>query len=582
VGRSRRTTLGYAALAAFAVAFTAAAALQLLGGLSSLERSTLQARFQLRDSPRPRGIVIVAIDERTFGALRRRWPFPRSLHAAVIDRLHSAGAREIVYDVQFTEPTTPEQDNALIESIGRAGGAALATTTLTGYGRTPVLGGESTLRAIHAQAGWSAFSTTSGGTIERMPFSVGGVPALAVVAATRATGRAVSRDGFGRDGALIDFQGQPDTISFSDVLAGRFPRSLVRGSIVLVGATAPRLQDLHSTPTGSHLMAGVQLQANALWTVLHGVPLREAPEPIPLLLLALAAAVAPLARLRGRPISALLAPAGAAAAYVVAAQVAFDAGTVLPVVTPLCALLVSGVGMIAGSELVEAAARRALARQLHESQLELIHRLGQAAESRDHHTGEHLERIARLTSLLGRAAGMSEHDAELLRHASLMHDIGKIGVPDRVLLKPGPLDDDERLLMSSHTTIGGDILAGSELPLVRMAEAIARSHHEHWNGTGYPAGLRGDQIPLAARVCAVCDVFDALVTERPYKRAWSVEEAEAELRRMRGGALDPALVDRFLALLPTLDAELLGSRRPAPPASRAAPTEAPARAPAGS
>ena len=261
-------------------------------------------------------------------------------------------------------------------------------------------------------------------------------------------------------------------------------------------------------------------------------------------------------------------------AYAVLAQVAFDAGLVLPVVPPLMALGTGTAGMIISSELIEAAERRRLARVLYESQLELIHRLGQAAESRDHHTGEHLGRIGRLTTLLGLAAGMTRHDAELVRQASLMHDIGKIGIPDSVLLKAGALEPEERSLMQKHTTIGGDILSGSQMALVQMAEAVARTHHERWDGTGYPAGLRGEEIPLAGRICSICDVFDALVTARLYKPAWSVDDAVAELRRLSGKAFDPHLVELFVALIPTLDPDLL-----APSAEVASPTPSPTPGP---
>jgi putative two-component system response regulator len=138
-----------------------------------------------------------------------------------------------------------------------------------------------------------------------------------------------------------------------------------------------------------------------------------------------------------------------------------------------------------------------------------------------------------------------------------MHDVGKIGIPDRVLLKPEKLDAEEWALMQSHTTIGGAILAGSSSPLLQMAEAISLTHHERWDGSGYPAGLRGEAIPLAARICTVCDVFDALISNRRYKDRWLVEEAVDELEAQRGRHFDPALVDAFLALVPELGPDLL-------------------------
>jgi putative two-component system response regulator len=138
-----------------------------------------------------------------------------------------------------------------------------------------------------------------------------------------------------------------------------------------------------------------------------------------------------------------------------------------------------------------------------------------------------------------------------------MHDVGKIGIPDRVLLKPGKLDAEEWEIMQSHTTIGGTILAGSTSPLLQVAEAIALTHHERWDGTGYPAGLSGEAIPLPARVTAVCDVFDALLSKRRYKERWTLADALAELAAQRGRHFDPAVVDAFLELAPTLGPDLL-------------------------
>jgi HD-GYP domain-containing protein (c-di-GMP phosphodiesterase class II) len=304
-------------------------------------------------------------------------------------------------------------------------------------------------------------------------------------------------------------------------------------------------------------MAGPELQATAIWTALHGIPLHSASDGLAVLIIVLLASAAPVCRLRARTLIVSGGCLALGAGYAVAAQLTFDSGLVLPVVAPLVALGTGTGGMVVSSELLEATERRRLARILYESQLDLIHRLGQAAESRDQHTGEHLHRIGRLTKLMGLAAGMSPHEAELLRHASLMHDIGKIGIPDRILLKTGALDPEERTLMQTHTTIGGDILSGSQLALVQMAEEVARTHHERWDGTGYPNGLKGEEIPLAGRICSVCDVFDALVTARLYKPAWSVDEAVAELRRLSGSVFDPRLVEIFVSLVPTLDADLL-------------------------
>jgi response regulator RpfG family c-di-GMP phosphodiesterase len=184
--------------------------------------------------------------------------------------------------------------------------------------------------------------------------------------------------------------------------------------------------------------------------------------------------------------------------------------------------------------------------ELRKTHLEVVHRLAQAAERHDDTTGQHIARMSRLAHRLALATGMDAERAEMLHQASALHDIGKIGIPDRVLLKPARLDADEWAVMQTHTTIGSQLLAGSRSDLVRMAERIALTHHERWDGSGYPNGLSGDDIPLESRICTICDVFDALVSERPYKAAWPVADALAEIESMSGTAFEPRLVDLFL------------------------------------
>jgi putative two-component system response regulator len=189
-------------------------------------------------------------------------------------------------------------------------------------------------------------------------------------------------------------------------------------------------------------------------------------------------------------------------------------------------------------------------RDLRDTQLEIVERLGQAVESRDEETGDHIARIAALTHRLALAAGMQPDQAELVARASAMHDVGKIAIPDHILRKPGPLDPEERAIMETHTLVGAKLLAGSRSPLMRLAEEIARTHHERWDGCGYPAGLAGEDIPLAGRICAVCDVFDALTSDRPYKRAWTAEAALEEIAAQSGRQFDPQLVRLFLEMAP--------------------------------
>jgi putative two-component system response regulator len=189
---------------------------------------------------------------------------------------------------------------------------------------------------------------------------------------------------------------------------------------------------------------------------------------------------------------------------------------------------------------------------LRESQLEVVRRLSQAADSRDHDTGVHITRMSRLCAHLALAAGADQRVADMLLNAAPMHDVGKIGIPDHILLKPGKLDSEEWEIMRNHSAIGAELLAGSRSPVVQMGEVIALTHHERWDGSGYPRGLKGDEIPFVARVTAICDVFDALISERPYKPAWSLERARGEIQTESGKHFDPELVDIFTRIFPEL------------------------------
>ncbi|MBF0142756.1 MAG: response regulator [Magnetococcales bacterium] len=191
-------------------------------------------------------------------------------------------------------------------------------------------------------------------------------------------------------------------------------------------------------------------------------------------------------------------------------------------------------------------------RELHQTRLEVIRRLGRASEYRDNETGLHILRMSQWAERIGRAAGLRDGECDTLLNASPMHDVGKLGIPDRVLLKPGKLDPEEWAIMKTHTTIGAELLSGNDSDLLEVARLIALTHHERWDGGGYPQGLSGVGIPLLARITTLADVFDALLARRPYKEAWPVERAVAEIRRESGRQFDPDLVEVFTGILPEL------------------------------
>jgi putative two-component system response regulator len=190
--------------------------------------------------------------------------------------------------------------------------------------------------------------------------------------------------------------------------------------------------------------------------------------------------------------------------------------------------------------------------RLRESEMEALICLGKACEYRDTDTGDHVFRVGYASYLLAKSAGFSEQDAGILMHAAPLHDLGKIGIPDKILLKPGKLTDEEQYVMKNHTRIGAEILKPSHSNVMKMARVVALSHHEKWNGSGFPDGLSGENIPIEGRIVAICDVFDALISSRHYKESWTDTEAIDFLRQSAGTHFDPDLVELFIQNIPQI------------------------------
>jgi adenylate cyclase len=321
--------------------------------LRSLELQSVDARFSVRGTQeRPSDVVVVGVDDVTFNELGIRWPFPRSLHARVIDRLREAGAKVVAYDVQFTEETTPKQDLALFEAVGRMGGVVLSTTEVGAHGSTNVLGGDANLREVEARAANGNITTDPGGVVRKMHYELEGLVSFPVATAEAATGERIEPAQMEGDGeAWIDYRGPPGTfrnIPFSRVMRGKVPDAALRGKTVIIGATAPSLQDVHATSTtGSSLMSGPELVANEVWTGEQGFPLSSSGFLVALLVILLLAAIPAAVTLRASPIPSILVALALALLYAGACQLAFDGGTILPVVYPLLALVLSALGALA-------------------------------------------------------------------------------------------------------------------------------------------------------------------------------------------------------------------------------------------
>jgi adenylate cyclase len=358
--RRREAAILFVVLAAAAIG-VAAYATHLM---RALEQQSVDARFSVRGTQeRPDEFAIVEVDDRTFSELPNvQWPYPRSLHARVIDRLREAGAKVIAVDIQFTEPTTPRQDNALIEAVARAGGVVLSTTE-TDHGKSRVFGGEAVVHEIGARAANTVVTTEPGGVIRKMHYEIDGLTSFGVAVAEAATGEKIDPTEMEGDGeAWVDFRGPPDTFphySYSRVLRGKVPPSAFRGKTVIVGVSAPSLQDVHATSTtGDELMPGPEVQANAAWTAANGFPLSSSGALVDLLLILLLAAVPAAATLRIKALPALLVALALGLLYALAGQLAFDAGTVLPVVYPLLALMLSALGALAVNYVLDAFERQ--------------------------------------------------------------------------------------------------------------------------------------------------------------------------------------------------------------------------------
>jgi adenylate cyclase len=330
--------------------------------LRELELDTVDARFSIRgEQPPPKQIEVVAIDDITFSSFNSRqenvrYPFPRRYFARVIDRLAADGAKVIAYDIQFTEQTTPEDDNALVTAVANAGNVVLATTEVDALGRTNVFGSDEVVKQVGARVGNGNFPLDPGGVIRRVAYSVDKLKSFSLVTAERATGKTIDPGDFPGKSTWIDYSGPALNVrpfSFSDVYYGRVPKGAFRDKIVVVGPSAVSLQDIHPTST-SNAMSGAEIQASAIDTALRDFPLRSVPGEVTVALIVLLGLLVPLAGLRLSLMWTLALGVGAAAAYLVLTQVAFEAGWVNSFVYPFGTLVLSAVGSLGAHYLLAA------------------------------------------------------------------------------------------------------------------------------------------------------------------------------------------------------------------------------------
>ena len=352
-----------ACLAAAAVALVVGFATYGFGLLDRLELETVDARFAVRGTEAPPDdVILVLVDDVTFDRLDEQWPFPRSMHGQVIDALNRDGATAIAFDVQFTEPTVPKEDKALIDAVDRADAVTLATEEVNARGGSDIFGGEAVLRGVGARAGNSQLASDPGGVLRRLPYSIRGLKGFAVVAHEQRSGEQVSREDFDQNReAWIDYRGPARTIPavpYSDVLLGSFKPGTFADKTVVLGAAAPTLQDIHPTSvSGDAVMSGAEIQANAIATVAEGLPLRSAPNWLDVLLIGLLGVAIPAISLRIRPLAAFGAGLLLAIGFLAAAQIAFEAGSIWQTVYPLLTLTVASIATLAAHYSLDAVDR---------------------------------------------------------------------------------------------------------------------------------------------------------------------------------------------------------------------------------
>jgi len=319
-----------------------------------LDLSSVDARFSIRgEEAPPPDVVVVKVDDVTFGELQKRWEDFRPFHAQVIRRLSADGARVIAYDVQFTEPGDPDEDNALIDAVGAAGNVVLATTEVGPQGETGVFGGDNVVRQVGARVGNANFPDDPGGYHRRLSFEIAKLKTFAVVAVERALRRPVEPF----TTTWIDYHGPVETfpaISFSRVVRGQFPKGLFRGKIVVVGPWAPTFQDLHPVSFGDDQMPGPEIQANAISTIRRALPLKSVAEWADVGLVVLLGMLVPIGGLMFSLRGTLILAITVAVAFMLGTQAAFQSGWVNSFVYPFGALTMSSVGAIGSHYLLAA------------------------------------------------------------------------------------------------------------------------------------------------------------------------------------------------------------------------------------
>ncbi|MDD5287802.1 MAG: CHASE2 domain-containing protein [Dehalococcoidales bacterium] len=537
----------------------------------------LSDQLFVSEPPSP-DIVVLGIDDDTLEAHGRWATWPRSLHAQAIGNLDKAGARVIGFDILFAE-SMPD-DDMLAAAMRDSGNVILS---LVGTEPEPMAGSKITYRQIispapalenaNTNAGHGNILTDPDGKVRRLPLVINDIngqsyPAFGLVVLHHLFSISLPLEILEEDGALhlldrdipvdnsycyrINFapeDARRPYISYKDIISGDFDPQAVANKIVLIGMVATGELDKWAVPTSSGQVPGVFIQAATVDNIMRqqfvtGVGTGTS-LIILLIIMGITAFTLPRLRLRwgGLLVGALF------VGYLMISFAAFERGYILNILYPLLLLPTMYTSNSLTQNVAMAIENTKLNRKVLDGYKSTIRALAAAIDAKDHYTRGHSERVTELALMGAKSLNMSLEEMEILEYAGILHDVGKIGIPDNILSKPGRLTKEEFEIIKQHPRLGANIITG--IPFLEEARSLALHHHEKYDGTGYPDGLKGTDIPFGARLLAVADAFDSMTTDRAYRAAMSIEDALGELHKHRGTQFCPVAVDAFVSALKT-------------------------------
>ena len=535
----------------------------------------LTDQFFISRLPSP-NIVIVGMDDDTFATYGVLASWPRSLYVQAIDNLSNAGAKVIGLDVLFSD-VSPD-DEVLAAAMTRAGDIVLP---LAGTEYQPsndpkvtyahILSPLPRLRQASNSVGHANMLPDRDGVVRQLPLVIRDssgqtYPAFSLVVLHTFFAEPLPQEYLRQDGLLhllsrdipvnesyafrIDFAPEKSSrpyLSFKDVTSGNFDPLVVENKIVLIGMTATGEFDKWTIPTSIDKVPGIYIHAEAIDNILRQQFLVEAGQGtnlmIMLLLIGITGISLPRLGLRWGGVTVGVLFVG----YLVASFLAFENGHILNILYPLSILpvsYISNVFILNGTTLIE---NSKLHQKVTDGYKSTIKALAASIDAKDHYTRGHSQRVTEFALLAATSLPILQDKLEILEYAGILHDIGKIGIPDSILLKQGPLTPEEWEIMRQHPVIGASII--ENIPFLEEARKLALHHHERYDGTGYPEGLAGENIPLGSRLLAVADSFDSMTNDRAYRKAMNIEDAIKELRKNCGTQLCPVAVEAFVSSL---------------------------------